>query len=212
MATLPYYSSYQRQKPPVTSDQRLLVGLVLGVLFLILAVGLLFLLRCVIFRDTRSGFCLRRDMEVDSGDYDNAGSSVNEKSSLGRMDSGSPPAVVPEKDEASASPSYDDIAEEGPGETWPLTKEDAPGGAPEDTPITCFSDVAPTPRADSVSYGADNHQPEDYDDVAAADQLHVPETVVEVHSGLRTPPRELPQVPTDDMEGVTYYLEPDNQG
>ncbi|CAL8324266.1 unnamed protein product [Merluccius merluccius] len=32
-----------------------------------------------------AGFCLRRDMEVDSGDYDNAGSSVNEKSSLGRV-------------------------------------------------------------------------------------------------------------------------------
>ncbi|CAL8369120.1 unnamed protein product [Lota lota] len=193
---------------PVTdkkTDLRLPLGLAAGGVILVLAVGLFFLLRHLVLR---TGVSKRRDMEVDTSDYEDVGSSVNGKGSLSRMDSRSLPADIPWNDSDNASLSYDDIAEEGLGETLPLTKEKAPGEEhPEDNPKICYNDVAPTSTADNVSHGEDIQ--EDYDDVLVA-ECQVAEMSAEAYSGLRTPCRE--QVPMDDMEGDHDYLEQDHQG
>jgi hypothetical protein len=63
-------------------------------------------------------------------------------------DSRSLPAEVQWNDSEDASQSYDDIAEEGPGETLSLMKEEAPEEeTPEDNPKICYSDVFPSSKA-----------------------------------------------------------------
>ncbi|CAL8252844.1 unnamed protein product [Arctogadus glacialis] len=155
------------------------------------------------------GIPKRRDMEVETSDYDDVGSSVNGKGSLSRMDSRSLPAEVQWNDSDDAS-RYDDIAEEGPGETLSLMKEEAPEEeTPEDNPKICYSDVVPSSKADSGSHGVDIL--EDNDDVLEPEPK-IAETAAEADSGLRTPHRELPEVPPDDMEEDHEYLEQDPLG
>ena len=63
--------------------------------------------------------------------------------------------------------------------------------------------------ADSGSHGVDIL--EDNDDVLEPGPK-IAETAAEADSGLRTPHRELPEVPPDDMEGDHEYLEQDPLG
>ncbi|XP_059916058.1 scavenger receptor cysteine-rich type 1 protein M130, partial [Gadus macrocephalus] len=200
-----YCKGYVAQLPPEETDLQLPVGVAAGTVALLLTVGVFFLLRRHILR---TGIPKRRDMEVETSDYDDVGSSVNGKGSLSRMDSRSLPAEVQWNDSDEASQSYDDIAEEGPGETLSLMKGEAPE---EETPeVTSYSDVVPSSKAaDSGSHGVDIL--EDNDDVLEPGPK-IAGTAAEADSGLRTPHRELPEVPPDDMEGDHEYLEQDPLG
>ncbi|CAL8278892.1 unnamed protein product [Boreogadus saida] len=204
-----YCDGYVAQLPPEQTDLRLPVGVAAGTVALLLAVGVVFLLRRHILR---RGIPKRRGMEVETSDYDDVGSSVNGKASLSRMDSRSLPAAEAQwNDSDSASQSYDDIAEEGPGESLSLMKAEAPEeGTPEDNPKICYSDVVPSSKAaDSGSPGVDIL--EDNDDVLEPEPK-IAETAAEAGGGPRTPHRELPEVPPDDMEGDHDYLEQDPLG
>ncbi|XP_068588843.1 scavenger receptor cysteine-rich type 1 protein M160 [Cebidichthys violaceus] len=182
--------------PPTTPiwPAMLVVGFILVLVILIVV----FVRICMVKKAKKgsndlSGMLSRKEVEIESGSYDDVMSKSNEMEELNHGRLRSEPEVVTENDARSTSSfPYDDI--DDPAVAQPLISPAATDGASGDDRVQ-----------NEVTYEVDDLQ-ENYDDVEARPEIT--QTEAEVHDSTQTTPESDAAAPLGSVQGDDDYLVP----
>ncbi|XP_070765856.1 scavenger receptor cysteine-rich type 1 protein M130 [Enoplosus armatus] len=167
-----------------------IVPIILGVGFLlVLVIVFVVFLRIYFAKKAKKALSKRKEVEFESGEFEDVTSKANED--FGRGYFRSEAEVLMESDaQSNASFPYDDIDEVA--EDRPLTSQAAAGGA-----------------TDGVTYEVDDPQ-ENYDDIEASPEIA--QTEVDVHGSPQTTPENVAAAPPGLVRRDEDYLVPDQDG
>uniref|UniRef100_A0A4W6FY21 SRCR domain-containing protein n=1 Tax=Lates calcarifer TaxID=8187 RepID=A0A4W6FY21_LATCA len=205
-----FCKGYKAHTPPKKESKPVpVVPIILGVgLFLVLVILIVIFVRIYTVKKAKnamndpSRMLSRKEVEFESGDYEDVTSKENEMEDLSRGRFRSEAEVMMETDARSTSSfPYDDIDEAA--EAQPLTSQAATAGASRDIHEDALN-------KNGVTYEVDDPQ-ENYDDIEASSEIT--QTKAEVHnSPVTTPESESAVVPPGLVPGDVDYLVPGQDG
>ncbi|XP_040910475.1 scavenger receptor cysteine-rich type 1 protein M160 isoform X2 [Toxotes jaculatrix] len=198
-----YVKESKNSKTPVNPPT---VPIILGVaLFLVLLVVIIVAVRIWIVRRNQLRMPSRKEVEFESGDYEDVTSKENEMEDISRHRFRSESEVVMENDGHSISSlPYDDIDEVA--ESQPLTRQATTAGTSRDNNVP---EGALDQRDDGVTYEVDDPQGS-YDDIEPSPETT--QTKAEVHDSPKTPAESDTVAPPDLVQGEMDYLVPGQDG
>ncbi|XP_076597662.1 scavenger receptor cysteine-rich type 1 protein M160 [Chaetodon auriga] len=200
------------EEPNGSATKTPIVLVILGIGFpLVLVIVIVVFVRLYIARKAKrpmnvsSREISRKEVEFESGDYEDVTSNANEMEDFhhGRYRSGAEVITESEARSTSSFP-YDDIDEEA--EAQPLTFQAAPAATSGDKD---FHKGGFDQSSDGVTYEVQDPQ-ENYDDIEASPEIS--QTNAEVHENLQTTPESIAVVPPCLVRGSGDYLIPGQDG
>ncbi|KAK2851022.1 hypothetical protein Q5P01_007298 [Channa striata] len=204
-----FCEGYQPPEPPQPpSTPTPVLSIILGVgFFLVLVILIVVFVRICLAKRARKAMKLparmmsHKDVEFESGDYEDVKANEMEDFSRGRFRSES--EVILDSDGRSVSSfHYDDVDEAV--DTQPLTSQGSVTGASGDNHL--HEDALESNKA---TYEVDDPQ-ESYDDIEAGSEIT--QTEAEVHKNHQPPPESDSLPPPDLVQGDDDYLVPDQHG
>ncbi|XP_040009026.1 antigen WC1.1 [Xiphias gladius] len=204
------YVTNQTTPTPQSKTATVAISVGVGSLLVLVTLFFLFVRICIVKKfknvmNTPSKMLSRKEVEFESGDYEDITSKANEMEDFNRGRFRSQTDVIKENDaHSNSSFPYDDVDEAV--EAQPLTSHAAIDVASR---VNYFHEGAPDQSDDGVTYEVDDPQ-ESYDDIEPSPEIT--QTKAEVHDGPRTTPKSNAVAPPELVQGNEDYLEPGQDG